>query len=352
VSRLKVGVLGATGMVGQQFVQSLEDHPWFELAAVAASDRSEGKCYGEVCRWRLSATMPASAFGLRVLPCRPDSFRGCRLILSALPGEVAGPVEEEFARAGFAVSSNASAHRCDPDVPLLVPEVNPEHLSLLEEQHRQRGWKGLLVTNPNCSAASLVIALKALLDRFGLEAVMVTTMQALSGAGYPGVPSLDSLDNVVPYIAGEEQKLESEPKRILGKLLQGRLEEATFSLSASCNRVAVRSGHLECVSVRLERKATSLTRVAEALKQFSALPQALGLPSAPRPPILLREEPDRPQPFLDRDEGHGMTVVVGRLRPCPVLEWKFTLLGHNLQRGAAGAALLNAELLLAKGYLG
>lgn len=351
MDKAKVGILGATGMVGQQFVRLLEGHPWFEIAALAASDRSVGQVYGEVCSWRVSADMPTVAREMRLRPCEPQALADCALILSALPGDVAGPIEEAFAAAGHVVSSNASSHRMSPDVPLLVPEVNPDHLALIEVQRRRRGWRGCIVTNPNCTVNALVLALKPLHDRFGLRTVMVTTMQALSGAGYPGVPSLDCLDNVIPYIAGEEPKVEREPLKLLGRLEGEAVKEATFRISAQCHRVATRDGHLESVALAFERPAT-VEEVKDTLRGFRGLPQELGLPSAPRPPLVVREEPDRPQPRLDREAGGGMAVVVGRVRPCPVLDVKLTLLGHNTVRGAAGAAILNAELLAAQRHLG
>lgn len=348
MDRIQVGILGATGMVGQRFVQLLADHPWFEISALAASERSEGIPYGEACHWVVSEEMPALVKEVVVQECEPGL--NCRLVFSALPAEVAGPVEEEFAAAGYAVSSNARNHRLDPDVPLLVPEVNPDHVALIEVQRQRRGWKGFIVTNPNCSTAELVVALKPLWDRFGIIALSVVTMQALSGAGYPGVPSLDILDNVIPYIAGEEEKVEREPLKLLGRLEGQAIAEAEMMISAQCNRVATREGHLEAVSVKLGQEA-SREEVVEALRSFRGPLQGLGLPSAPEHPIVVREEMDRPQPRLDRDEGKGMSVVVGRVRKCPVLDYKFLILGHNTIRGAAGAAILNAELLKAQGYL-
>jgi aspartate-semialdehyde dehydrogenase len=348
VDKIKVGILGATGMVGQRFVQLLAHHPWFEITALAASERSVGIPYGEACRWAVSEEMPATVKEMVVRESKPGL--ACQLVFSALPAEVAGPIEEEFAAAGYAVSSNARNHRLDPDVPLLVPEVNPDHLALIGIQRRRRGWKGFIVTNPNCSTAQLVLALKPLWDRFGITALNVVTMQALSGAGYPGVPSLDILDNIIPYIAGEEGKLEREPLKLLGRLEGEAIEEAEVIISAQCHRVATRDGHLEAVSVKLGQEA-SREEVVEALRDFRGPLQDLGLPSAPEQPIVVREEIDRPQPRLDRDEGRGMSVVVGRVRECPVLDYKFVLLGHNTIRGAAGAAVLNAELLAAQGYL-
>jgi len=351
VERLSVGILGATGMVGQQFVRLLDGHPWFEVAVLAASGRSEGQAYGDACSWRVSADMPVAVREMRVRPCTPKTVAGCDLIFSALPGSVAGPVEEACAAAGHIVSSNASSFRMAPDVPLVIPEVNPDHLALIGVQRRERGWqRGFIVTNPNCTVNALALTLKPLHDRFGLDKVIVTTMQALSGAGYPGVPSLDSLDNVVPHIGGEEPKVESEPLKLLGRLEGEKVRDAGFRISAQCNRVATRDGHLESLALAFERPA-QVDEVKETLRGFSGLPQELGLPSAPQPPIVVREEPDRPQPNLDRNTGGGMAVVVGRVRPCTVLDVKLTLLGHNTVRGAAGAAILNAELLRAQGYL-
>ena len=348
MDKIRVGVLGATGMVGQRFVQLLAGHPWFEIAALTASERSAGKTYGEACRWVVSDDMPAFAKEMVVQESKPGL--ACRLVFSAMLATVAGPIEEEFAAAGYAVSSNARNHRLAPDVPLLVPEVNPDHLALIEIQRRRRGQKGFIVTNPNCSTAQLVLALKPLWDRFGITALSVVTMQALSGAGYPGVPSLDILDNVIPYIGGEEEKVETEPLKILGQLRGEGIREAEMTISAQCHRVATREGHLEAVSVKLGQE-TSREEVMEALRSFRGPLQDLGLPSAPERPIVVREENDRPQPRLDRDEGGGMSVVVGRVRECPVLDYKFLVLGHNTIRGAAGAAILNAELLTAQGYL-
>ena len=348
MDKIKVGILGATGMVGQRFVQLLANHPWFEIAALTGSERSMGMTYGEACRWVISGDMPASVKEVVVQESKPDFT--CRLVFSAMPATVAGPIEEEFAAAGYAVSSNARNHRRDPDVPLLVPEVNPDHLALIETQRRKRGCKGFIVTNPNCCAAPLVLALKPLWDRFGITTLSVVTMQALSGAGYPGVPSLDILDNVIPYIGGEEGKVETEPLKILGRLEGEAIKEAEITISAQCHRVATREGHLEAVSLKLGREA-SCEEVVEALRDFLGPLHDMGLPSAPERPIVVREENDRPQPRLDRDEGGGMSVVVGRVRECPVLDYKFVLLGHNTIRGAAGAAVLNAELLKVKGYL-
>ncbi len=347
--RVRVGVLGATGAVGQRFVQLLSGHPWFEVTALAASEVRVGMPYGSAVRWRLSADVPAYARDMVVQPCRPGL--DCDLVFSGLPAEVAGGVEEEFARAGYVVSSNARSHRFDPDVPLLVPEANPGHLDILPVQRQRRGYtRGCIVTNPNCSTIHLVLALKPLDDAFGLRRVLVTTFQALSGAGYPGVPSLDVVDNVIPYIGGEEEKVESEPLKIMGSLAGDSFAPASFAISAHCNRVATLDGHLECVSVALAKRA-SPDDVLGALAGFRGRPQELGLPSAPTHPVVVRPETDRPQPRLDRDTENGMATVVGRVRPCKVLDYKFVLLGHNTIRGAAGAAILNAELMASCGYL-
>lgn len=352
-SRIKVGVLGATGAVGQRFIQLLDGHPWFEVAALTASDRSVGKRYADACKWLLRGGMPPAVAGMVLTPTDPDGIAaGVRLVFSALPGSAAGQVEEALAAAGFAVCSNASAHRMDPDVPLLIPDVNAEHTALIRVQQARRGWtSGFIVTNPNCSSTHLVCALKPLYDAFGLQGVSVVTMQAVSGAGYPGVPSMDILDNVVPYIGGEEEKMEAEPQKLLGRFTGERIEMAPFVVSAQANRVAVRNGHLEAVSVRLGRRA-ALEEVAAAFAGYRGEPQRLGLPSAPDPAIILHTEDDRPQPRLDRLAGRGMATSIGRLRPDPLFDFKFLVLGHNTIRGAAGGALLNAELLNAQGYLG
>jgi len=345
---IPVAILGATGAVGQRFVQLLDGHPWFRIVALAASDRSVGEVYERACRWLLPTPMPEAVRHMVVQPAEPGL--DCKLVFSALPGDAAGQVEERFAAAGYAVCSNASAHRMDPDVPLLIPEVNPDHLGLIETQRRARGWDGFIVANPNCTTTHLVLALKPLQDAFGLRRVAVVTLQALSGAGYPGVPALDAVDNVLPYIAGEEEKLEQEPLKLLGHLDGERVVKAEIVISAQCNRVPVQDGHFECVSVELERQA-ELADLIAALEGFRALPQQLGLPTAPAQPVIVRREPDRPQPRRDRDAGAGMVTTVGRLRPCPLLDYKFALLGHNTVRGAAGGAILNAELLVAQGVI-
>jgi aspartate-semialdehyde dehydrogenase len=350
-AKIKVGVLGATGAVGQRFIQMLDGHPWFEIAVLTASDRSIGKKYRDACKWLLRGGMPASVADMTLVPTEPDAIdRSVRVLFSAIPSGAAGAVEEALADAGFAVCSNASNHRMDPDVPLLIPDVNPEHTGLIPVQQARRGGRGFIVTNPNCTSTHLVCALKPLQDAFGLSAVNVVSMQALSGAGYPGVASLDILDNVVPYIGGEEEKVEAEPRKLLGTLADGAIVPADILVSAQCNRVAVRNGHLEAVSVRLVRKA-GLDEVAAALANYSAEPQRLRLPTAPDPAIVLFNEVDRPQPRLDRLVGKGMATSIGRLRPDPLFDYKFIVLGHNTIRGAAGGSILNAELLCAQGYL-
>ncbi len=343
---IDVGVLGATGTVGQRFVQLLADHPWFNLTWVGASERSVGQRYGAL-PWRLAAPLPPRAGELVVDSAEPG--RAPRLVFSALDASVAGEIETAFAAAGHLVVSNARNHRMDSLVPLLIPEVNPDHLALVTEQRRARGWRGAIVTNPNCSTVVLAMVLAAL-RAFEPEEVLVTTLQAASGAGYPGVPSLDLLGNVIPFIDGEEQKIETETRKILGTLKEGTVAPHPVRLSAHTTRVPVVDGHTETISLRLARPATA-EALREALAGFRGRPQTYGLPSAPAQPIVYREEPNRPQPRLDAEAGGGMTVTVGRLRPCPVMGWKLVALGHNTIRGAAGAALLNAELLVAEGYL-
>ncbi len=349
--RLRVGILGATGAVGQRFVQLLEHHPWFEITALAASSRSAGQTYGEATRWILNTPLPETLADRVVLPVDPEALAGtCDIIFSALPASRAREVEPRFAAAGFPVFSNASALRMEPDVPLVIPEVNPDHLALVRVQQKRRGWSGYVVTNPNCSTIHLVSALKPLHDAFGLEAVIVTTLQALSGAGYPGVPSLDIIDNLIPYIRNEEEKIETESRKLLGRYTGDGVEFADIRLSAAVHRVPVTDGHTEAVVVKLKRRAT-LAEVKEAFRTFRGVPQELGLPTAPDPAIIVREEVDRPQPRLDRDAGGGMATTVGRVRPDPIFDYKFVLLGHNTIRGAAGASILNAELALKTGYL-
>ncbi len=345
VERIEVGVLGATGMVGQQFVSRLARHPWFRLTWLAASERSEGKTYKAVAPWKLSTPIPEESAGRIVESCTPG--RGPKVVFSGLDASVAGDIEGAFAAAGHIVVSNARNFRMDPLVPLLIPEINADHLSLLAEQRREKGWSGAIVTNPNCSTIVLAMAL-APLRSFGIRSVMVSTMQAVSGAGYPGVPSLDILGNVVPYIGGEEEKMQTETLKILGA--DGGRSPHPAVVSAHTNRVPVIDGHTMTVSVALDTKPSPEDVVA-ALRGFHGRPQELSLPSAPQPAIVVMEEPNRPQPRLDADLGAGMAVSVGRVRPCPVLQTKFVALGHNTVRGAAGAAILNAELMCADGLL-
>ncbi len=347
--RWRAGVLGATGMVGQRIVKLLTDHPWFELTGVAASERSSGKTYAEAVRWHLEGPIPEVARKLVVKDLEPTLE--CDFVFSALDSSVAGKAEEDFARAGYPVVSNSKNHRMDADVPLLIPEVNASHVDAIRVQQKNRGYdSGFIVTNPNCSTAGLVLVLKPLADVFGLEKIFVVTLQAVSGAGYPGVPSLDILGNVVPFISGEEEKMEEEPQKLLGKWDGSRFIEAGLGISAHCNRVPVIDGHLECASLRLKKTAT-LDEVREALRTFEVSPELASLPTGLKHPIVVQDEDDRPQPRKDANAGHGMAAVVGRVRECPLLDVKLTLLSHNLVRGAAGAALLNAELLATRGFL-
>ncbi|MGH7608403.1 MAG: aspartate-semialdehyde dehydrogenase [Candidatus Dormibacteria bacterium] len=344
--RYSVGILGATGLVGQQLVQLLQGHPWFELRALAASERSAGRVYADAVSWRMEAPLPPAVAAMAVQPLRPEL--DCDLVFSALDAAVAGEAEEAFARAGYPVISNAGAHRMDDDVPLLIPEINPSHLEAIPEQQRRRGYAGgYLVTNPNCSATGLAMALKPLQDAFGVFAATVVTMQAISGAGLDQLAASAVQDNLIPFIRAEEPKLEREPLKILGGWHGGRFSPADMVLSASCNRVPVLYGHTESVSVRLGSDATA-ERITAAMAGFHGLPQELRLPSAPPQPLVVSQDQERPQPRLDRNAGRGMAVSVGRVRPCPVLGWKFSLVVHNAVRGAAGAALLNAELLAAQ----
>ncbi len=347
-ARIPVGVLGATGTVGQKFIKLLEGHPWFEIAELAASEKSAGRPYEEVAAWKQTTPIPEGARRLGLRPCVPDLK--CRIVFSGLDAAVAGPIEESFAQAGYFVLSNSRNHRLDVDVPLLIPEINPDHLGLIPLQRGNRKSEGCIITNSNCSTMFLALVLGPLHTAFTVEQVMVVTMQAVSGAGYPGVPSLDILGNVIPYIAGEEEKMEVETRKILGRFNGKGIDAAEFRVSAQCNRVAVEDGHTESVSVKLARK-TSAEEISALLRSFAGLPQELRLPTAPPRPILVTDAPDRPQPRFDTEIAHGMAAVVGRIRPCPVLDFKFTVLGHNTVRGAAGASILNAELLKAQGWL-
>src|SRR5215470_9234739 len=347
-AKIPIGVLGATGIVGQRFIQLLEHHPWFEVAWLAASDRSEGKPYAEAARWRLKTPIPSAVANMQVSPAIPEGAP--KSIFAALDAAIAAELEPRFAEAGCAVVSNSSALRMKEDVPLVIPEVNGGHIKLIDIQGWRKKSGGYVVTNPNCSAIGLVLALAPLHQQFGLETVMAVTMQAVSGAGYPGVASLDILGNVIPFIKNEEEKMEEETKKLLGNVNGSKVIPGAFAMSAQCNRVAVEDGHTESISIRLKKKAKPEEMIA-AWNGYKAEPQHLRLPSAPEQPIVYVEANDRPQPRFDVDTGAGMSAVVGRLRPCSVLDWKFTVLSHNTIRGAAGAAVLNAELLKAKGYL-
>ncbi|RLI05621.1 aspartate-semialdehyde dehydrogenase [Candidatus Bathyarchaeota archaeon] len=347
VKKIKAAVLGATGMVGQKFVHILEKNPWFELKSVAASERSVGKKYSEAVRGNLVGEFSEETLDLEVKPINPKALDEAEIVFSALPADIALKTEEEFAKAGFVVFSNASSHRMDPDVPILNPEVNPEHAVLIEEQRRRRKWDGAIITNPNCTTAVLTLSLKPLMESFGLKRVIVSTMQAVSGAGYPGVPSLDIIDNVIPFIKQEEEKVQNETLKIMGS----QEKPAEFKVSASCHRVAVLDGHVEAVFVELEEKVEP-EKVMETMSNFKGEPQKLKLPTAPDSPIIVRFEENRPQPRLDRMVGKGMAVVVGRVRKDEALDGiKYVVLGHNLIRGAAGCSVLNAELLKMKGYV-
>jgi aspartate-semialdehyde dehydrogenase len=345
--RLRVGILGATGTVGQRFIQMLDGHPFFEVTWLAASDRSTGRHYEDAVRWKLDTPIPLAVRSLPLSPATPDQPPS--IIFAALDTEIAREIEPLFAAAGCAVISNSSAFRMQEDVPLVIPEVNAAHLGLIESQSWRKQSGGYIVTNPNCSAIGLVLALKPLADRFGIESIFVSTMQAVSGAGYPGVPSLDILGNVVPFIKNEEEKMEAETMKLLGTLEGTAVLPYAARMSAHCNRVAVEDGHTESVSIKLRTRATR-EQVLAAWSEFQPL-ASHQLPTAPAQPVEFLAAEDRPQPRLDRMRGAGMATTVGRLRPCTLLDWKFTVLSHNTIRGAAGAALLNAELLMQLGKL-
>jgi aspartate-semialdehyde dehydrogenase len=346
-TKVPVGILGATGMVGQRYIQLLEEHPWFEVTWLAASDRSSGKPYGEAAKWRLDTPMPERIAKMMVSPADPNGAP--KTIFASVDAVIARELEPKFAAAGCAVLSNSSAFRMTPNVPLVIPEVNAEHLGLIEAQPWRKQSGGYLVTNPNCSTIGLVVALKPLEERFGIEQIFVTTMQAVSGAGYPGVASMDILDNVVPYIGGEEEKMEAETLKLLGKLDGAIVAPLNAGITAHCNRVAVVDGHTECVSLKLRTPATK-EEILAAWAEYNPL-AGRDLPFAPKQPVQFTDLPDRPQPRLDRNRERGMAVTAGRLRKCNLLDWKFVLLSHNTVRGAAGATILNAELLMSLGKL-
>ncbi|QYO65232.1 aspartate-semialdehyde dehydrogenase [Leptolyngbya sp. 7M] len=345
MKKYRVGILGATGTVGQRFVQLLQGHPQFEITALAASDRSAGKTYAEACAWKLNGSIPENVREIVVTPIEPPL--DCDIVFSSLPSGVARETEEAFARAGFPVISNSSVYRMDEDVPLLIPEINADHLGLIEIQQQKRGFgTGFIVTNPNCAVASFAPPLAALHRRYGVESVVVTTLQAISGAGYPGVSSMDIVDNVLPYIAGEEPKVETEAQKILGTFRDNSIDKADFTVSAQCFRVDVIDGHTASVRVDLKEKAT-LEDIVAAMKEFPTL----DLYSSPARFIEVLEEPTRPQPRLDRDSGNGMTITVGRVFPDNVFDYRFVALSHNTVRGAAGSTILNAELLASKNLI-
>jgi aspartate-semialdehyde dehydrogenase len=347
-SRIPVGILGATGMVGQEFVSFLRDHPWFDLTWLGASDRSAGKPYREATSWRLGGETPSYVRDVVVSESKP-TVDAPKLVFSAMDASVATEIEQAFAAAGHVVVSNSRNHRMDEDVPLLIPEINADHLNLIPEQRRRRGWPGAIVTNPNCSTMVLAMALAGL-KPFGIRRLIVTTMQAISGAGYPGVPSMDINANVIPFIGGEEEKMQQETQKILGDFADNVVVPLAAKVSAHCNRVPVVDGHTMTVSLELEKKPSE-AEILAAWKRWRGLPQELGLPSAPPCPAIYMTEKDRPQPRRDVERENGMAVFIGRLRDCPVLDYKFVAMGHNTVRGAAGAAVLNAELMKSEGWL-
>jgi aspartate-semialdehyde dehydrogenase len=351
LSQIPVAVLGATGSVGQRFISLLENHPWFKVVALAASDRSVGQKYSQAARWVLDTPMPEYAREMEVVLATTECVQA-KIVFSALHNEIAKDLEPEFAQAGMAVCSNASSYRRAEDVPLLLPEINADHIHLVKEQRRNRGWSGCILTNPNCTSTGLTIALKALDDAFGVKKVFAVSLQALSGAGYPGIPSMDIMDNIIPNVGkgGEEDKVEWEPRKMLGKLNDDKIDLADIKFSVHTNRVAVIDGHTVCASVELVRQVDPEAAQA-VLGAYRASASASELPSSPRPVIQVRREADRPQPRLDRLTGKGMTTVVGRVRPDPILDLKFVVLSHNTIRGAAGGSIYNAELLVNEGLL-
>jgi len=346
-ARIECGILGATGMVGQHFIKFLQDHPWFDLTWLGASDRSAGKKYKDAAKWHLGGTAPANIAGHVVEESRPGNAP--KLLFSAMDASVATEIEQAFAQAGHVVVSNSRNHRMERDVPLLVPEINADHLRIVPVQQQSRGWKGQIVTNPNCSTIVLTMGL-APLKQFGIQRLVVTTLQAISGAGYPGVPSMDINANVIPFIGGEEPKMETETQKIMGEFDGDHIAPLKAKVSAHCNRVPVVDGHLVTISVEFAHKPSESDLMA-AFESFSGVPQERNLPSAPAKPVIYMHENDRPQPRKDVERERGMAAFVGRLRACPVMDWKFIALGHNTVRGAAGAAVLNAELMVTEGLL-
>jgi aspartate-semialdehyde dehydrogenase len=347
MKKIEVGILGATGMVGQHFIKFLDGHPLFELTWLGASERSAGKRYADAAKWHLGGAAPESAAKLTVEEAKPGNAP--KLLFSAMDASVATEIEQAFAQAGHAVVSNSKNHRMDRDVPLIVPEINPDHLKLVPGQQRLRGWTGQIVTNPNCSTVVLTMGL-APLRQFGIVRVIATTLQAISGAGYPGVPSMDIMGNVIPFIGGEEEKMQQETQKIMGEFAGDHIAPLDAKVSAHCNRVPVVDGHTVCVSLELSSKPTEAD-LRHAFATYRSVPQERGLPSAPRHPVQYMPEADRPQPRKDVERERGMATFIGRLRPCTVFDWKFIALGHNTVRGAAGAAVLNAELMHSEGLL-
>jgi len=348
MDKIPVAVLGATGAVGQRFAQLLAGHPWFEIVALAASDRSAGRPYGDACNWVIPGDPADDLLDLAVSPLEPTL--PAKLIFSALPSSVAREIEPAFAAAGYVVCSNASAFRYEDDVPLLIPEINADHMAMIERQRANRGWPGLIVTSPNCTTTGIALPLKPLDDAFGLERVFVTSMQAISGAGYPGVASLDILGNVIPYIDGEEEKVELETQLLLGHIRDNERSPGDFVVSAHTNRVPVLDGHTVCMSLGF-RNPPSVEEAIAALEDFRGQQIVREMPSAPERPLIVRREPDRPQPRRDRDAEGGMAISIGRVRPCTLLDLRMVTVSHNTLRGAASGAILNAELLVASGYV-
>jgi aspartate-semialdehyde dehydrogenase len=346
--KIPVAILGATGTVGQRFIQQLFDHPWFEITALSGSDRSAGQRYGDVCQWQLEGDIPPSMAEMVVGSIDPPL--PARIVFSALPASVAREIEPAFAQEGYVICSNASAYRQDTDVPLIIPEINPDHLGSIEGQRKTKGWKGFIVTSPNCTTTGVVMPLKPLDQAFGLKRAFAVSMQAVSGAGYPGLSSLDIMDNVIPYIQGEEEKIEQETRLLLGHIKGNRRVQSSAVISAQCNRVPVLDGHTVCLSVELG-KNPGVEEVVQVLKDFHSPPTAQPLPSMPEYPIVVREESDRPQPRRDRNAERGMAVSVGRIRPCHLFDFRMVSVVHNTLRGAASGAILNAELLVSEGYL-
>lgn len=351
--KIPVAVLGATGSVGQRFMQLLDNHPWFDVVALGASPRSAGKLYSDAVSWKQAVSIPSNMASITVSTCDPSeaAYANVKIVFSGMDNQHAGPVEEDFAKAGMAVFSNTKCHRMDDDVPILIPPVNLQHLDMIPAQRKNRGYDtGFIITNANCSTTAMSIGLKPLFDKFGVETVIVSTMQAISGAGYPGLSGMDILDNVVPYISTEEGKMESESKKIFGSVKDGAFDEAQFNVSAMCNRVHVLDGHTECLAVRLKSSATP-EQVIEAIKSYPSVTKDLGLPSAPDHDVVYNSEPDRPQPRLDRMVGNGYTVTVGRVRDCNVFDVRMVVFGHNTIVGAAGGSILNAELCVVRDYI-